>query len=65
MNRMLNRRTHETNTTGHLAREEARFREAEWNNYLHHGPHGQSDYIITDSCTTRTHSDAEAYEVYE
>ena len=26
------------------SREEARFREAEWDNYLHHGPRGQSDY---------------------
>ena len=26
------------------SREEARFRDAEWDNYLHHGPRGQSDY---------------------
>ena len=26
------------------AREGARFREAEWDNYLHHGPSGQAEY---------------------
>ena len=30
------------------SREEARFREAEWDNYLHHGPRA-SRIIITDS----------------
>jgi hypothetical protein len=26
------------------AREEARFRKAEWDNYLRHGPRGQAEY---------------------
>ena len=26
------------------AREEARFRKAEWDNYLRHSPHGQAEY---------------------
>ena len=26
------------------SREEARFHEAEWDNYLRHGPHGQAEY---------------------